>query len=513
MATATYDPRTGKKLRQGVTQDFSNFKGSLNFDARTGKKISSELLKPTKKIELTQPKPSVGAVGMNEEITSLSKNAIDQYTQNLQKRATSSEINKNTALDSYISNLMGQKGATELTTESYAKNVDPIESDLIDINNQIIAEEQANRRRIQALEKNPEGLLAGALNDEINRINNESLAKRADLSVIQMGIQGRYDSAKTIADRAISVQLERQRNINEALKTNYQEFKDLFDKDEQRAFESAQADRDRKLKREQDELQTISDLSLRALQNGAPSSIAINMRRAKTPEEAIAIGGGYIMSIDDRIKTRNYNDNVEESVSLTEEQKDKLLKDPTSKATVTMISVNNLLNDYKKLVEGFGGTPTRIQMNQANSYLTNVLGPSLAVAQGQGALQKDEAERLIDSLGVRQIGKREKVTLSNIDSAIRGFQSKINTNFSAIDSSVPGATDNFEIFKQYKISQLPPQEKSVAQKIQTLEVFRSNNYSDEDILEYFTEIDPRNAQTIRQLYQDGYELEEILKSF
>lgn len=522
MATATYDPRTGKKLNEGTTQDFSNFKGALNFDARTGKRIkapsviSSETLKPAEKMVLTQPKPSVSSLGMGEEISSLTKNTIDQYTKNLQEKSNISEISKNTALDEYLSNLMGSKGETELKSEAYSKTVDPLESELISINNQILAEDNANRRKIQALEKNPQGLLAGALNDEINRVNDESLARKADLYVIQMGVQGKYDSAKSIADRAISARLERQRNLNEALKINYEEKKDLFNKEEQRAFESAQSDRERLIRREEDNLKEISDLSITALKNGAPSSLVVEMRRAKTPEDAIKIGGNYIMSIDDRIKNLEYKDlintsNVDGRV-LTDKEKKSLLTDPTAKATTSMISVNNLLQDYKNLVSGFGDTPTPSQRKKANSFLTNVLGPSLAVAQGQGALQKDEADRLIDSLGVKGLWKREKITLGNIDSAINGFNTKINTNFDYIESVIPGASDNFDVFKNYKTNSLPPEQKAKVQKIDTYKSFKNEGFTDDDVIEYFTEIDPQNAETIRQLYSEGYSLEDILNT-
>jgi hypothetical protein len=231
------------------------------------------------------------------------KAGADTFTQSLQDKATKAEGTKNTALEDYLSSVIGQKGQTEMTADTYSKTVDPLESELVDINNQIMAEQNATRRKLADLDKNPQGLFGGALQDEKNRVERESLAKQADLSVIQMARQGKYDSAKAIADRAVSVRLEQQKNELDALKLNYEENKDIFDKTEQRAFDSLYADRKRKLDKEEADLKEISDLSLEALKEGAPASVATQMRSAKTVEEAMKIGGKYIGSFDRQLKS------------------------------------------------------------------------------------------------------------------------------------------------------------------------------------------------------------------
>lgn len=319
-----YDPRTGKKLSSGTTQDFSNYKGTFKYDTKTGKKlgnvINAEMLQPQAPMNIKPATLATGAVGMMENLAGMAKSNASQYTQNLQNKADETQAKSENALDQYLRTLASQKGEVQQTQEAYADTVDPIQRELNDINQQILAEQQANRRRIQALEKNPTGMLTEGLNAEIRRVENESLAKQADLAVIQMGIQGRYDSAKEIADRAVAVKMEQQRNYLDALKFNYQENKELFTKAEQRAFEAAQGDRERALDREEADLKTISDMSITALQNGAPTSVAAKMRTAKTVEEAMQLGGRYMMSLSDRIKNSelaNLGLSEEESLAAT----------------------------------------------------------------------------------------------------------------------------------------------------------------------------------------------------
>lgn len=301
-----YDPRTGKKLKSGTTQDFSNAKFIPKFDTNTGKAlttspvINSSSLAPAKPFNVTQPKPATSGIGLGAMV----ETGADDYTKNLAAKAKTSESGKTASLNSYLENLMNSKGETELTADAYSTEVDPLQKDLDEINSQINAEVMANRRRIEAIRKNSKGLFGGAVEQEATRVNDESVARQADLSVIQMARQGRYDSAKTIADRAVQVKLEKQKNLNEALRINYEDNKSLFDKDEQRSFEAAQSDRERKLDNEEKQLQEISDLSIDALTNGASTATVSNMRKAKTVEEAIRIGGQYVGALDRAIKNK-----------------------------------------------------------------------------------------------------------------------------------------------------------------------------------------------------------------
>lgn len=177
----------------------------------------------------------------------------DKFNTDLTTAATAAEQNKGSALDALIKNTIATDGKTALTATEYANTgVDKAASEVKDINNQILAEDRAAQNEIRALKENPEGLYGGALEQKIQTIQDKSTQRQADLAIIQLSKQGKYDSAKTIADRAIAAKFERQQALNEALKLSYEDAKDTFSEKDRRAFETAQKDRERNLNFEMD---------------------------------------------------------------------------------------------------------------------------------------------------------------------------------------------------------------------------------------------------------------------
>lgn len=240
--------------------------------------------------------PSVPAATGAAALGGTLDTGADQFTQELtrQREARQQDLGELGSL--LVSEMQGAEGEASRTAREFAREggVDDLSVELSDINNQILQEQVALQRQIERIEKNPEGKLAGAIDADIQKAERESIRKRADLSVVQMGIQGRYDSAKAIADRAVAVQVEQQKQRLDTLSFIYNENKDLFTTAEQREFETKQADRERAFEAEERNLQEISDLSISALQSGAPSSVVAAMRSAKTVAEAIEVGGGYV---------------------------------------------------------------------------------------------------------------------------------------------------------------------------------------------------------------------------
>lgn len=227
----------------------------------TSSAITSATLSPQTSFNLTPPKPSTKAEGM----TAGFEVGADQFTKNLERERSEAAALRESSLGGYTDALASQLTESGATAKAYGQEggVDDIQSELDTINSQLIQEQHSNRRRIEALDKNPEGMLRSQVEAEKQRINTESLRRQADLSIIQMGIQGRYDSAKTIADRAVDAILEGEKNRLEALRVNYEENKDLFDKADQRAFETAQGDRERKLQNEEYRLRAEFDQKIK----------------------------------------------------------------------------------------------------------------------------------------------------------------------------------------------------------------------------------------------------------
>lgn len=285
------------KLTTAQRDSFSKQLGTASTNLAKQSKpttISSTTLTPAPKMPITQPPAALEATGMNAEMTYGAQTATDTYNQNLQNQQAVALASKNQAGDAYKQFLGTMQGQTGLESDLYSQKggVDDVQKELNDINNQILAEQNALINKTLKLEKNAQGMLAGALQDQMGDVERESLRKQADLSIIQMGIQGRYDSAKAVADRAVSAYLEKQSITNDILKFNYQESKDLFTTAEQRAFESAQADRERKLSQDREDMTAIRNLAIDAQRAGASTATVQAMLSSKTLEEAMGKTGG-----------------------------------------------------------------------------------------------------------------------------------------------------------------------------------------------------------------------------
>lgn len=258
--------------------------------------INSAALAPVKPITIPDLPPPSGSAGLQGAIQ-----ANVEATQAQQAKADTAQGAKDTSLQQLIDSLSDSKGQTQLQDTFYRDTVDPAEAELRDINQQLVEEQRSLDNQLRNLEDAGGGLTSG-MQVEKQRLINESTRRQADLSVIQMAKQGRYDSAKAIADRAVTAQLEGQAQKNQILSLIYQDSKDQFTKEEQRAFESAQADRERAYTNEKETAQQISDLSLNALQNGAPTGVALSIRNANTMDEAISASSGYLATPSVRAK-------------------------------------------------------------------------------------------------------------------------------------------------------------------------------------------------------------------
>lgn len=263
-----------------------------------------------RKINVTQPRPSTGVDGLLGELeaSSVQSAAQRQQEQAIQQAdkelAVKSKSKEQSGID-YVNSLLNQQGQVELTDKALEETgFNQAESDLKQINNDILAEQNSLRRQIQEVEKNSGGMFAGGVNQEIERIKNISLAKQADLSIIQLAKQGRYDSAKAIADRKVAVQMEQNKNILEARRLTYEENKADFTKAEQRQFELKQNMLQRQLNIEEQTAKTLSDTRIdmirSASEQGAPRSVLEAIQQANTAEKAIAAAGQYAGDILDR---------------------------------------------------------------------------------------------------------------------------------------------------------------------------------------------------------------------
>jgi len=283
---------------------------------QTNPVITPESLKPTPVATIVPPPEPSASPALASQLEIASETQSDAFTKQQQEASKVAETSKDSSLQQYLDNLKGLQGATTLTAQEFAREggVDSITPELNDINDQIRREQLSNRRAKERIQERGGGLASGA-GAEIGNLDRVSLSKQADLAVIQMAVQGRYDSAREIADRAVSAKLEQQNIFTEALRFNYSENKEIFNKAEQREFETLLGNRDRAIAAEKENLDSIYNLGLQAQQDGAPTDVVQRMMASKTKEGAMAIGGSYIGALDREAQRASINASIQSTAT------------------------------------------------------------------------------------------------------------------------------------------------------------------------------------------------------
>lgn len=253
--------------------------------------ISSAALNPQRDMTITTPAPATKGAGLLAGIETGTKSFFDKQ----QAKTQQAEEMKDTSMRDYINTLMGQSTKSDLQLQADKEyNVLNLENELNDINNQILQEQVSRQRRIEQAEKNMGGGLASGVQNEVERITRESIRKEADLSLIALARQGKYDSAKQRAEFAVQAQFERQEKELEARKMMYEDNKELFNKQEEREFNVAwQAERDKI----EDEKQTQRDIYAVMndfLKEGGDAATAQQIAQSKTIAEAISKTGNVL---------------------------------------------------------------------------------------------------------------------------------------------------------------------------------------------------------------------------
>lgn len=255
-----------------------------------GNVITPESLTPTPQVQVTPPVVPTAAPALQADL----EVQTDEFTKAQTAAREAAQKTSTTALQDYLDTIKGMATPSQLEAQQMeATGANLARTDLNDINDQIRREQLANRRVAERILAEG-GQSKAQAQAQINNLNRESLQKQADLSVIQMAAQGRYDSAKEIADRAVKARLEQQTLLTEAARFNYTENKEIFTRAEQREFETLLGNRERALKAEEDKLKTIQQFALTALQAGASVAETQRIMNATSLDEAIGIGGAYL---------------------------------------------------------------------------------------------------------------------------------------------------------------------------------------------------------------------------
>lgn len=427
----------------------------------------------TKPVSIRPTTPSTTAMGLEETIAS-NNEAIKKQNE-LDNKAMQDQVDSGKKdITSTFNELAGLGAQKEQILKNEGADVAKKAAD--EYTSQIEAEQLTTRRRIESLQKNnPQGLFGGGLEQEVNRIQNESTMKQADLAILQNAALRKYDTATAIADRKIALQTEALKTRLEGLKFFYEDNKAELTKAQDRQYQEAIKKEERAYDKAEKEATTVTNLGLQVATNQAPAAIASKALAAKTVAELMAIPGvGKYMqsplerlqvqkaSLDVKKATQELKDVMETSAGdgITTEQRDAIVKNPTAIKAASRLGVISAVKQYKDLVSQYYGTGTVGLISPAkraklDAMLNTTVGSAINVAQGQGAMGDEEAKRILGGLKVTNWNSPRKIQ-SAADGVITAQDSLYENDINFLESGIPGARAGYQLFADYDRAKTDP---------------------------------------------------------
>lgn len=263
--------------------------------------ITSESLRPATpfsipKVDMPDVASSISGTASTLLDSSKAAKAEEKALAEQQRKASEAE----SAKDSSFNELLGIQ--TDIT--NVQANQGKVENELklgekaqrvTDVTNQLEASQRAQANELRALEGS--GLTKEGIQRKAAEINRRYAFEQADLALIQSAANRDLLTAQTIADRKVELALEPLKTKLEFAKLFYQENKDSFNKEDDRAFQSLNKRLERELETERINQKSLQDTKLQVMQyakeNGAPDSILSAIQTATSPEDVVRASGSY----------------------------------------------------------------------------------------------------------------------------------------------------------------------------------------------------------------------------
>ncbi len=322
MEKPTYDFNTGKLLAPGQAQSKFNTQTGQEIGVPSSVNTPSTIITPSSVSSTVKPfvvpQPPMASAGnsLSGVIDSSLTNFKTQQEADLQARKDA-QTSEKTTLDQTLQEILG----TNTDIANVANTVDRTEQDaarkLVDsYTSQIEAEQLATRRLVENIQKNnPQGMFNAGAEQEINRLNRDSLSKQADLAILQNSANRNYETASAIADRQVQMKLEPLKAKLENLKFFYETNKADFTKEDDRLYNEAIKKTDNELKKQEDIEKQISEIKQNVAKYAGSNANAIISRissidtTSKTAlDEALKLGGNYAVDpLERAIKQAQYD--------------------------------------------------------------------------------------------------------------------------------------------------------------------------------------------------------------
>lgn len=302
------DPNTPKfDAVTGQPTDYGKSLGLVSPYASTAPITSSTLNNTGTSLALPTPtSPTYGGLDTSMATTS-SLIASEQAKSDASSTNLSSLYSQLTGVNTDLGNISSSVDMRELDAASAEKKR---------LDAELISEQQTTRKRIESLQsKNKEGKTVGALQNEVNRINKESLSKQSDLAVLKYVADNDYAGAKEIVDRQKQMNLEQLTAQSENLKLFIDLNKEQFTTAEQNLFNLKSKEIDTALAKQTKAEDAIANIKLTAVQNGAGASVlaalsAVDTTKPDALDQALKAVGSYLTSPKEKLEIQKLQGDI-----------------------------------------------------------------------------------------------------------------------------------------------------------------------------------------------------------
>lgn len=450
-----------------------------------------------------------------------------QTEQNLQQTVTTGQQQSSGLLSKLAEqfNKLAGRGATQTALEEQA-GIPELNTQLTDAQNELQAIQLRARRQEEAL-LTEAGLTEGQRNARLRDVQRKNRMEEADQQIIVSAVSNQLTNAQSLINKKVELQFADEQARLDGLKFIYGENKEQLTDAQNKLWQSTLNREQRKFdlaKEQYKNLETIkTSLIQTAASNKAPNGILTAIQGAESIADAYRLAGSYGMSLDDKIKALKYKDllTASKTTGIDDKTRQALLKDKTAQQASARIGIIKAVQEYQKQVNQiFGRTweesgatrmPTKAELKKLETALNTTIGSAINVAQGQGAMGDQEAERILGNLRVTRF-KRPTVVNSAMEGIISAQDTLLENDLNFIESAYPGATQGMEIFNSYITSQLPPEQQVTAQLQNSVTALRDSGTSDDLIVEYLATTDPVNGELIQFLSNQGFSLDEIMNN-
>lgn len=176
--------------------------------------------------------------------TSALEASLSALPDKLTAQAQVSQKNEASSFEDYM------KGYLEMDTPSQIRARVEKEQGVLDLDKQnealkseLTALDEQLRKQVERIQTAPGTATAAERDREVGEITRVNRRQRADIAITQLAQQGQLDAAQRYADTLVNEEKEFEEKKLGALQLSYERNKELFTRDEQREFETAQADR------------------------------------------------------------------------------------------------------------------------------------------------------------------------------------------------------------------------------------------------------------------------------